>query len=150
MISRARWNWGLNSMADVSAVFFVFIAEQTFADCLIRRRISGSSQDKQVICPFQAVYSRFCRMAPRQEHLRRIPESVCFTVHCGPMTGSMRYMETCRLMSNTVEGTLQAADIAGHNVGVDFRGLDIRVAKQLLQNADIDPAFQHMCGETVA
>jgi len=45
---------------------------------------------------------------------------------------------------------LQAADIAGHNVGVDFRGLDIRVAKQFLKDADIDPIFQHVRGKTMA
>ncbi len=45
-------------MADVSAVFFVFIAEQTLVDCLIRRRISGLCQDKQVTRPFQAVLLR--------------------------------------------------------------------------------------------
>ncbi len=43
-------------MADVSAVFFAFIAEQTFADCLIRRRISGLSQDEQVIGPFKRCF----------------------------------------------------------------------------------------------
>jgi len=52
--------------------------------------------------------------------------------------------------SEAVQRALQIADIAGHHMGIYFCGLDISVAKQFLQNAYIDPAFQHMCGETVA
>ena len=45
---------------------------------------------------------------------------------------------------------MQAADISGHYMGVDLCGLYIRVAEQFLKDADINPVFQHMCGETVA
>jgi hypothetical protein len=55
-----------------------------------------------------------------------------------------------RCLLNAVQRALQIADIAGHHMGVDFRGLDIRMAEQFLEDADIDSVFQHMRGETVA
>lgn len=45
---------------------------------------------------------------------------------------------------------MQATDIAGHHMGVNFRSLDIRVTKQFLEDADIGAVFQHMRGEAVA
>jgi len=59
-------------------------------------------------------------------------------------------LEINRRLSDAVEGALQAADISGHYMGVDLRGLDIRVAEQILEDADIDPVFQHMSGEAMA
>ena len=53
-------------------------------------------------------------------------------------------------LSDAVEGALQAADIAGHDMGVNLGGLDIRVAEQFLEDADIDSVFQHMRGEAMA
>jgi hypothetical protein len=51
-----------------------------------------------------------------------------------------------RRLSDAVEGALQVADISGHYMGVYLRGLDIRVAEQILEDADIDPVFKHMSG----
>ena len=49
-----------------------------------------------------------------------------------------------------IQRALQITDIVGHDVRVDLRGLDIRMAKQFLEDADIDSVFQHMSGETMA
>ena len=49
--------------------------------------------------------------------------------------------EINRRLSDSVEGALQVADISGHYMGVYLRGLDIRVAEQFLEDADIDPVF---------
>ena len=38
-------------------------------------------------------------------------------------------IEINRRLSDAVEGALQAADIPGHYMGVDLRGLDIRVGQ---------------------
>ena len=46
-----------------------------------------------------------------------------------------------RRLSDAVEGALQIADISGHYMGVYLRGLDIGVAEQFLEDADIDPVF---------
>jgi len=53
------------------------------------------------------------------------------------------------MFSDAVERTLQVADIAGHDMGVDLCGLDIRVAEQFLEDADIDSVFQHMRGKAM-
>lgn len=66
------------------------------------------------------------------------------------MTGLIRHMEICRLLSNAVEGTLQATDIPGHHMSIYLSGLDIGVTKQVLEDTYIDSAFQHMSGEAVA
>jgi hypothetical protein len=50
-------------------------------------------------------------------------------------------LEINRRLSDAVEGALQVADISGHYMGVYLRGLDIRVAEQFLEDADIDPVF---------
>ena len=55
-----------------------------------------------------------------------------------------------RKQSETIEGAFQAADVTGHDMGVDLGGLYIRVAEQFLKDADIYPVFQHMRGKTVA
>ena len=57
---------------------------------------------------------------------------------------SQQHFENNPRLSDAVEGALQAADISGHYMGVDLRGLDIRVAEQFLEGADIDP-FTAFC-----
>jgi len=52
-------------------------------------------------------------------------------------------------MSDVVKGAFQAADIPGHNMGVDLCRFDIGVAEQVLENADINTVFQHMGGEAM-
>jgi len=52
-------------------------------------------------------------------------------------------------MSDVVEGAFQAADIPGHNMGVDLCRFDIGVTEQVLENADINTVFQHMGGEAM-
>jgi hypothetical protein len=64
--------------------------------------------------------------------------------------GDLHLFEINGPMSNAVQRALQIADIASHHMSVYFRGLDIRMAEQFLEDADIDPVFQHMRGETMA
>lgn len=45
-------------------------------------------------------------------------------------------------MSDAVKRALQAADISVHYMSVYFGGLHIRMAEQILKDADIDPVFQ--------
>ena len=44
---------------------------------------------------------------------------------------------------------MQGADIAVHDMGVDLGGLDVGMAEEILEDADIYPVFQKMGGETV-
>ena len=45
---------------------------------------------------------------------------------------------------------MQRLDIAGHDMGVDFGGLDIGVTQQFLEDADVGAVFQYVGGESVA
>ena len=46
-----------------------------------------------------------------------------------------------------IQGVLQFIDVVAHYMGIDFRGLHIRMTQKFLQGANIGPMFQHVCRE---
>lgn len=44
---------------------------------------------------------------------------------------------------------MQALDVTGHDMGVNFGCLHIRMAKEILQYTDVDPLLQQMGGKAV-
>jgi len=51
--------------------------------------------------------------------------------------------------SEPVQRALQFAKIAGHDMGIDFGGLDVGMAEKFLQHPDVHPVFQHVGSKTV-
>jgi hypothetical protein len=49
-----------------------------------------------------------------------------------------------------VQGAFDGVEVRFHDMGVDFGGLDIGVAHELLNHPDIGAAFKQMRGKTVA
>jgi hypothetical protein len=52
-------------------------------------------------------------------------------------------------LSKPIKRAPHLADIPGHDMGMDFGGLDIRMPHEFLRHPDVAPVFQYMSGKAV-